>query len=74
MSETLWTDGVHKCVVERTADNRVELRLIIEGRVLRRETFKDDQTAHITSRKWFIDLTAPYCLPGALRQLIRQDI
>jgi hypothetical protein len=59
MSETLWTDGVHKCVVERTVDHHVELRLIVEGRVLRRETYKDEDTARIVSREWFMALIAP---------------
>ena len=48
---TLWSDGIHTCLVRRL-DVEYELVLHIEGRVMRRELCASRQAAELQASEW----------------------
>jgi hypothetical protein len=48
---TLWTDGVHSCLL-RLHENRHEVALHVEGRVMRRELCATEESAQLTAAEW----------------------
>jgi hypothetical protein len=52
---TLWSDGVHRCVLRRT-DGQFELLLYDGGRVTRLQTCPSEHDARGTAQEWLIAL------------------
>ena len=48
---TLWSNDLHRCVLYRTG-RHFELVLIIEGRVMHRQTFVDENAARERCQDW----------------------